>query len=295
MADNTRHSQFESPLRYPGGKACLFPFISNLFYENKMVGIDYAEPYAGGSGLALKLLFNEYVNNVHINDFDYSIFSFWKAVLDSNSRFCDWIEGLEVSIDNWHYYKNIQKNSSEYSQFELGQSVFYLNRTNISGVIKGGVIGGLNQKGKYKIDARFNKSDLLKRIRRISDFRHRITITNHDGLKYIGHLNRLPQNIFVYLDPPYVHKGADLYMNFYKKNDHEQLSKKVEKIRHKWLVSYDNNEFIVNLYNQQRKLRYLLSQSASNRVGKEILIFSDKLMFSESSMNLKDVQLIQKV
>ncbi len=288
MEDRIKHSHFESPLRYPGGKACLFPFISNLFYENNLIGVDYAEPYAGGAGLALKLLFNEYVNTIHINDYDYSIFSFWNSILNSNQRFCDWIEGLEITIENWHYYKYVQKNSAEFSQFELAQAVFFLNRTNISGVIKGGVIGGLEQKGKYKIDARFNKTDLLKRINRIRDFRHRINLTNHDGLKFINHLNKLPQNVLVYLDPPYVQKGSDLYMNFYKKEDHRRLAKKVDQIKHKWLVSYDNNEFIIDLYKKHPKIIYRLSQSASNRVGNEILVFSDLLNYTDSKLKLRD-------
>lgn len=282
MVDSFRHSQFESPLRYPGGKACLFPFISNLFYENNLIGTEYAEPYAGGSGLALKLLFNEFVSHIHINDFDYSIYCFWNTVLNSNTRFCDWIEGVDVSVDNWKYFKNIQNNPENYSVFEIAQSTFFLNRTNISGVIKGGIIGGLQQKGKYKIDARFNKPDLILRIKRIYGFRNRIKLSNLDGIKFIKKLNRRPDNIFIYLDPPYVQKGADLYMNYYKKLDHKNLAKNVSMIKHKWLVSYDNHEFILNLFSTQRKVIYRLSQSASNRIGNEILIFSNALNYKNS-------------
>lgn len=293
MADSERHSQFESPLRYPGGKACIFPFISNLFYENSLLGVNYAEPYAGGSGLALKLLFNEYVNEIFINDYDYSIFSFWNSILESNQRFCDWIEDVEIDIENWRYFKSVQKNPDEYSQFELGQAIFFLNRTNISGVIKGGPIGGLEQTGKYKINARFNKSDLIKRIERIDKFKHRIRISNLDGIRFIKSLDKNSKNTFIYLDPPYVHKGADLYMNYFKKKDHENLARQVEKINHKWLVSYDNNDFILKLYDNQPRLRYSLSQSASNRVGNEILIFSEHLNFNNSIEKLKNVELIK--
>jgi len=293
MEDRERHSQFESPLRYPGGKACIFPFISSLFYENNLLGVNYAEPYAGGSGLALKLLFNEYVNQISINDFDYSIYSFWKSILESNLRFCDWIEDVEINIENWQYFKSIQKNPYEFSQFEVAQAIFFLNRTNVSGVIKGGPIGGFEQKGKYKIDARFNKDDLIKRIERIDNFKHRIIVSNLDGLSFLRNLNKSTKNTFVYLDPPYVHKGADLYMNYFKEKDHERLAQQVEKINHKWLVSYDNNDFIINLYGKQKRLRYSLSQSASNRVGNEILIFSEQMRFNESVEKLKNVELIK--
>lgn len=292
MVDRERHSQFESPLRYPGGKACIFPFISNLFYENSLLGVNYAEPYAGGSGLALKLLFNEYVNEIFINDYDYLIFSFWYSILESNQRFCDWIEDVEIDIENWKYFKFVQKYPDEYSQFELAQAVFFLNRTNISGVIKGGPIGGLEQTGKYIINARFNKSDLIKRIERIAKFKHRINISNLDGIRFIKNLNKCSQNTFIYLDPPYVHKGADLYMNYFKKEDHENLARQVDKIKHKYLVSYDNNDFIINLYNNKKRLRYSLSQAASNRVGSEILVFSEQLAFEESVKQLKNMELI---
>lgn len=281
-----RHSKYESPLRYPGGKACLFPFMSQLMYENNLIGTDYAEPYAGGAGLALKLLFNEYVNHIHINDYDYSIYCLWKTILNSNTRFCDWIESVEISVENWRYFKDIQRNTIEHNEFELAQSIFFLNRTNISGIIKGGVIGGLEQKGKYKIDARFNKSDLISRIRRIHDFRSRILVTNLDGLKFINRINKLPENIFTYLDPPYVQKGADLYMNYYQKQDHKNLAKKVNLMQKGWLVSYDNHDFILHLYEEQRKVVYRLSQSTSNRVGNEILIFSNILKYQDSLKKL---------
>jgi DNA adenine methylase len=289
MDDSFRHSYFESPLRYPGGKACLFPFISKLFYENNLVGTDYAEPYAGGAGLALKLLFNEYVNRIYINDYDYLIHCFWKSVLDSNGRFCDWMEDVTVSLDNWHYYKTIQNNPTKFSEFEVAQATFFLNRTNVSGVLKGGPIGGQKQTSKYKIDARFNKVDLIKRIERIGQFRSRIKLSNSDGLKFIKMLNKKPDGIFVYLDPPYVQKGAELYMNYYVKKDHERLARQVELIRHKWLVSYDNNEFILKLYDKNQKITYRLSQSASNRVGTEVLVFSNDTMYANAKHQLRDV------
>lgn len=285
-------SRFESPLRYPGGKACLYPFFSQLFRENDLIGISYAEPYAGGSGLALKLLYNEFVSEIYINDYDYLIYSFWKSILTSNERFCEWIESVEININNWRYYKEIQKNPKMYSQFQVAQALFFLNRTNISGVIKGGPIGGLKQIGKYKINARFNKTDLIKRIKRIEKFKNRIHISKKDGVKFIKQLNKSKENIFIYLDPPYVNKGSDLYLNFYKKKDHELLSKNIEMIKHQWILSYDNTEFIANLYNKKNKLIYDLSQSASNRMGQEILIFSNLISFDESMRNLKKAIII---
>jgi DNA adenine methylase len=278
---------FCSPLRYPGGKNCIFPFVSNLFDENGLVGISYAEPYAGGAGLALRLLFEEYVDHIYINDLDRSIYAFWYAVLNHTDAFCEWFENVEPSMENWYAYKEIQKDAEAVTLFELAKSTFYLNRTNISGVIKGGVIGGYEQKGKYKIDARFNKKDLVKRIRRIAEFKKRITLSNMDGLAFVRQMDKKEEQVFIYLDPPYYQKGADLYMNFYSEKDHQKLSINVHKIKKKWMVSYDHHEFILNLYAEKRKVVYQLSQSASNRVGDEVLVFSDHIVFKNSMSSLK--------
>jgi len=279
--------KFPSPLRYPGGKSSIFPFVSKIFYENGLIGMSYAEPYAGGAGLALRLLFEEYVNHIYINDFDKSIFCFWKTIIENPIKFCDWIENCEVNVDNWHKFKEIQINAVDSEPFELAKSTFFLNRTNISGVIKGGIIGGRNQKGKYKIDARFNKTDLIDRIRKIADFKSRITVSNLDGIQFINLINNKTEDVFIYLDPPYFLKGADLYMNFYSKKDHEKLSKAVHKMKKRWMVSYDNHDFILNLYGGKGKIAYKLSQGASNRIGDEILVFSEKIDFKNSMDALK--------
>ncbi len=278
----SRMSLFYSPLRYPGGKNCIFPFISNLFYENNLLGVRYAEPYAGGAGLALRLLFEGYVDHIYINDLDKTIYSFWKSIIDSPDEFCEWIEKVDVSVSNWEKYKNLQHNSAHTQCFELAKSTFFLNRTNVSGVIKGGIIGGLKQAGKYKIDARFNKTDLIKRIQKIKTVKNRISVSNFDGIYFVKKLDKKKEEIFIYLDPPYLQKGANLYMNFYSKEDHKKLSMMIHQLRKKWIVSYDNHDFILNLYAEQRKIVHNLSQSASNRIGNEIFVFSESLNFTDS-------------
>jgi len=282
------NSNFYSPLRYPGGKNCIFKFVSQFFYENQLLGCSYAEPYAGGSGLALRLLFEGYVDSIYINDLDKFIFSFWKAVLNDTEELCEWISNVEIDINTWKEFKNIQINPEDRNYFELAKATFFLNRTNVSGVIKGGVIGGQRQNGKYKIDARFNKSELIKKIKKISSLKKRIHLSNLDGLEFLKKINKKETDIFVYLDPPYYQKGSDLYMNYYKDKDHKKLSSAIKKIKQKWMVSYDNHDFIISLYSQYNKLSYKLSQSASNRIGDEILVFADELAYNESSNYLQE-------
>lgn len=283
-----------SPLRYPGGKNCIFPFVSKLFYENDMIGCSYAEPYAGGAGLALRLLFEEYVGHIFINDYDRSIYAFWKIIVDNSHEFCDWIEQVDVSVESWRIYKEIQQNSHKADLLDLAKSTFFLNRTNVSGVIKGGIIGGVDQRGSYKIDARFNKKDLITRILRIGSFKDRISVSNYDGLDFVGRLkgDEKARNLFVYLDPPYVKKGARLYMNYFSKFDHVQLAKLVNELSFDWMVSYDCNELIMDLYKSYSRVVYKLSQNASNRVGDEVLIFKDGIKFDQALSKLKEPVLL---
>ena len=232
--------------------------------------------------MALRLLFEEYVERIYINDLDRSIYAFWASILANADSFCDWLEDVEVSVDSWCRYKEIQSRADSSDLFDLAKSTFFLNRTNVSGVVKGGVIGGYEQKGRYKIDARFNKSDLIARIQKINRFKNRILVSNLDGLAFIKKMDSKAEDVFIYLDPPYYQKGAELYMNFYSKEDHEKLSRYVHRIKKKWMVSYDSHDFILNLYASEKKVRYKLSQSASNRVGDEVLIFSERVKFSHS-------------
>jgi len=275
-------SHFCSPLRYPGGKNCIFPFVSKLLYENELIGATYAEPYAGGAGLALRLLFNEYVEKIYINDLDKSIYAFWFSVLEHSDEFCDWLENIDASMENWFLYKKIQNEKMTKDLLELAKSTFFLNRTNVSGIIKGGVIGGIEQKGRYKIDARLNKKELIDRIQKIKQFKKRIFISNLDALIFIEKMEKKSKETFIYIDPPYLQKEADLYINSYTKSDHKNLSRRAHRMKEKWMISYDYHDLIMNLYSSKNKMLYKLSQSASNRTGNEVLIFPDSIEFSDS-------------
>lgn len=276
--------RFYSPLRYPGGKAKIAPFIKSIFYENNLVGIDYMEPYAGGAGVALSLLYGEYVSTITINDYDRSIYAFWHSVLNHNERFCSAIENISIDISVWHEQKKIQKDKKNASLFDLGVSTFFLNRTNISGIVKGGVIGGIEQKGKYKIHARFNKADLISRIKKIKQYKERILVTNSDA-KAI--LKSDLSDKFVYLDPPYVNKGKGLYMNYYKEQDHQEIAECLNTLPNlKWLLSYDNHPLIETLYAKCKK-QYLwnIHYATSFSKGSEKIILNNKLKW-DTSLNI---------
>lgn len=280
-------STFYSPLRYPGGKNCIFPFMASLIQENGLEGCSYAEPFAGGAGLALHLLMKGIVSEIHLNDFDHSIYSIWYTILYNPAAFCEWVSHVDVNMETWNWAKNVHSNMADFDLFEIAKATFYLNRTNVSGIIMGGPIGGPNQTGKFKIDARFNKSDLIERIYAIAGYRRNIHIYEMDGEEFLRKMNRKRKQMFVYIDPPYVNKGADLYMNFFKQEDHERLCSQVSKLRKHWIVSYDSSELIFKLYEKYNPIRYTLSQCTSNRMGDEIIIFSPQLKIADCLSKLK--------
>lgn len=266
--------QFNTPLRYPGGKGRLAQFMGKVIEQNGLVDGHYVEPYAGGAGISLPLLYLEYVQVVHLNDVSRPIHAFWKAVVEHTEEMCRLIDETPVTMEEWHKQRAIQEDLHA-GTAKLGFSTFFLNRTNVSGIIKGGVIGGKNQTGTYKLDARFSKNDLISRIERISSYGNRIRLYNQDAALFIRDtIPQFPEKTLVYLDPPYYKKGAELYENHYSHCDHEQIAGLVtSSIRQKWIVSYDDVPEIRNMYAGFRQESFSLSYSAARRYkGAEVLI-----------------------
>ncbi|WP_206153139.1 DNA adenine methylase [Clostridium cadaveris] len=278
-----------SPLRYPGGKNKLANYVFDLINNNHMQGCTYIEPYAGGAAVALKLLIDGHVNNIIINDYDRSIYAFWHSVIYETDKLCELIQNTPINIEIWHQLKEIQKHKYDYSLLELGFSTFYLNRTNRSGVIKAGVIGGLNQNGNYLIDCRFNKNQLIEKIRKISEFKEAIRLYNLDTLELINTvINNLENQCFIFFDPPYYKKGSTLYVNYYNHDDHVNLMNSISNIRnHKWIVTYDNVSEIEFLYKNFRSITYSLKYTVQKKyIGSEIMVFSNNLLLNDDLLKI---------
>jgi DNA adenine methylase len=272
---NKNNSLHWSPLRYPGGKTALHPVFDEMIVKKGMKNVTYIEPYAGGAGAALALLMLGKVDNIVINDLDKAIYSFWKSCVNHSERFIAKMYATPVSIAEREHQKAIYKNKRS-KQFDLGFATFYLNRTNVSGIIEGGPIGGYNQKGKWGIDARFKKDSLAAKIRAIGQKKDNIKIRNKDGIElledFIGE-----ENIFIYLDPPYFEKGEDLYLNYYEQKHHKALATRLNNNPDSmWVLSYDDQKEIRNLYKNRLIIPFGFNHHAhSARVGREIAILSD--------------------
>lgn len=269
-----------SPLRYPGAKWRLEAFVSAILADNNLTGGRYIELYAGGASLALSLLYGGHVSDIHINDLDRSIYAFWKSATEHSEDLIDLIRKTPVTMNSWRTQQEVQKNKTHASLLALGFSTFFLNRTNRSGILTGGVIGGKNQDGQWKLDARFTKSNLISRIERVAAHRSQIHVTKMDAMYFLKRRgSTLPKKCFVYLDPPYYVKGSELYLNAYRPEDHEKLASTIlSSLRRPWMVSYDDVPEIRALYGKVQSAPYILRYSASkSRKGREVVFLSPKI------------------
>ena len=270
-----------TPLRYPGGKGKLAAYVKRLMKANHLLDGEYVEPYAGGAAIALELLLHEFVTRIHINDISRPVYAFWRSVLHQTDGLCRLITDTPLTVKSWDAQKKVFSHQDDHDDLGLGFATFFLNRTNRSGIFNGGIIGGRNQTGRWKIDARYNATELVHRIESIASLRRRISLTRQDALRFLrAGIVRWPARTLIYLDPPYYVKGRDLYYDFYQHEDHAEIAEFVtqEIVRQKWIVSYDNVPPICDLYEKCGYAVYDIAYSArSARRGAEVMFFCDDL------------------
>ena len=270
-----------TPLRYPGGKARFAPFIAGVIADNDLTGGHYLEPYAGGAGVALSLLVDGVVEHVHINDADPAIADFWRTATEQSDQLVAMVASEPIDMDAWHHWRGVMLGNVLGSDLERGFATLFMNRTNRSGILKGGVIGGKAQAGDYKINARFMREELCSRLERIGAHAEGIHVYEEDAHQLLLRCHQfLPARSLVYLDPPYYVKGAGLYRNFYKHEDHVRIAKLLgsDRFRRPWVVSYDNADEIKDMYAYARPYAYGLNYTAQRRyTGSEVMFFSKRI------------------
>ncbi len=273
-------SRYKTPLRYPGGKQKLAPFISEIIDINGLQGGHYVEPYAGGAGIAMEMLMSGKVGRIHLNDACDGVYAFWHSVVSNPDELCRRILRASMTIEEWRRQKEIFSRKSEFDRIDVGFSAFYLNRCNRSGILSGGVIGGLQQEGPWKMDARFPRNELISRIEAIASRGESISLRNQDAEEFIlEYVTRLPADTLIYCDPPYFHKAERLYLNRYAPEDHARIAKVIQqRVKHHWVVSYDGAPEIMEHYSRRRSFLYKLQYNAAKAYkGTEAFFFSDTL------------------
>lgn len=269
---------FYSPLRYPGGKSKLTAYVLETMKLNGLEGGTYVEPFAGGCAIAWYLLLNGHVRKVYINDLDPAIHAFWHSVLYRTEELCQLVSSTPVTMDEWYIQREVYREASN-NFLKLGFATLFLNRTNRSGIIKAGVIGGKNQKGDYKIDCRFNKERVIEQIKTIASKRDSIRLSNLDAVNFIDeYLPEITGSVLVNIDPPYYVKGKGLYQNFFEHNDHYRLFESVKRITHPWIVTYDDTPEICGIYSEFSPEAFGLTYTAQTKCkGSEVIIHSPGL------------------
>ena len=269
-----------SPLRYPGGKTKLYDKVVAILKQNGIKDAIYVEPFAGGCGLAIKLLLCNDVSSIIINDIDPSIFAFWYCVLYKTEELNSRLAECKITIKERDRQIKVLTDANHRSTIDIGFATLFLNRTNISGILNAGPIGGREQAGKDKLDARFNKTVLKDKIIAIADKRERISLHNLDVIDFVDKV--LPKyessKLFLNFDPPYVKKGQELYLNHFSMEDHRRLRDKVSQCNQYWVITYDYNDSILDLYSSFDYERIQLNHSAgSMKKGEEVIIYSKNL------------------
>lgn len=273
-----RGGAFATPLRYPGGKGRLGAWLASLLRGNKISGGWYVEPYAGGAGAAILLLSRGYVDHIVLNDLDPVVHAFWWSVINDTAGLLDLLDRTPVTMDSWERQREIHAAHDKHSMTEVGFATFFLNRTNRSGILKGGVIGGKAQNGPWSMAARFNKADLAERIRTIASLKRHISLYKADAVDLLRDIKSdLPAKSLIYLDPPYYHKGSQLYRNHYQPDDHAAIAAAVGEIETPWLVTYDNCAEIQALYKDFKSVEFSLHYSTHNArpLATEIMIYGN--------------------
>lgn len=276
-----------SPLRYPGGKASFAKYIGALMTANNLDGGHYLEPYAGGAGVALDLLFSSQASHIHINDADPAIYDFWTSVVGNSGALLDLLEATPITMEEWFKWRQILRGERTASQLERGFATLFMNRTNRSGILKAGVIGGVNQNGEYKLDARFKKEVVANRILEVASRANQISVYCEDSFDLLQRAEEfLPTKSLIYLDPPYYVKGKGLYRNYYQHEDHLEIAGLIQSgdFKWPWIVSYDNAAEINDMYGESKSLSYGLNYTAQRRyVGSEVMFFAPMLHVEEGT------------
>ncbi len=266
-----------SPLRYPGGKDKTYNYVKHLVEQNNIK--TYIEPFAGGAAVALRLLFNNDVQKVIINDIDPGIYSLWYIILNAPNDLIELIESTPITVTEWHNQKNIYSQGINAGQLRLAFATLYLNRTCFSGIIKGGILGGKSQKNNT-VDCRFNKQDIINKINDIYLRRNRIQVYNLDAINFIETVIKRTRLSLTFFDPPYYKKGPELYTNFYSHQDHVELARVIKRLMHRryWILTYDIAEQIEKIYCKFDYNKYYLNYSVAKPTkGQEFIFFSKKI------------------
>ncbi|MDR2644919.1 MAG: DNA adenine methylase [Endomicrobium sp.] len=249
----------KSPLRYPGGKSRAVDLISSLIPDFD----EYREPFLGGGSLFINLK-QILPNKVFwINDLYEELYKFWKYSREDMRRLIDKIyEWKSKYVNGKELYKFLKANTNSFNDLETAAYFFIYNRITFSGT---SLSGGYSESA---FNSRFTESSIL-RLKNIEEIVKGVKITNTDYEKVLAADG---DSVFVFLDPPYFSakksalygKNGDLHKSF----DHERFANVMKNCKHKWLITYDNSDYIKNLFSFANVFPWNLTYGMRNVNGR---------------------------
>ena len=270
-----------NPLRYPGSKASFASSVGAFVTACGYTGFEIVEPFAGSASVSIDLVSSGVCSKAILIERDPLLYAFWSAVFFDTRRLCNRINKLSIDLGTWHDLRPLLAINSpdEYELIDLAVAGLFFNRTNFSGVLHAGPIGGQQQKSVYKVNCRFNKDDLIARIRAIAKLQNRVEVIFSDALGFLEtQKEAVNQNRFYYVDPPYFVQGEKLYRYSFELSQHKQLAKVLSELKAPWLLSYDRHPVIEMLYERYASSGFKFKYSSKIRkVEREFLVTNIKL------------------
>jgi DNA adenine methylase len=268
-----------SPLRYPGGKRRLVPYIAAALAENDLQPDFFVEPYAGGASVSLELLYLDLVGRIVIGDSDPMVNAFWETVVTDVDWLCEQVESISLDLKTWEHMKQTNFRARR----KLALACLYLNRTSFNGALHEGAgpIGGKAQSSEYDIGCRFPRKRLVSRLRKCAKLADRIDVAPaQDAMITVRNARdrarREDASTFFYLDPPFWAKSRFLYRHSFTDLAHDRLADQLHWLHDHFLLSYDPAPKIVELYTGHTAGTVaeieLLYSGSSRSAGTEIVI-----------------------
>lgn len=246
-----------SPLRYPGGKRRLVPYMAAALKANGIQPDLLVEPFAGGASVGLELLAFGFVKRVALGDLDPYVAAFWETTFEDADWLCEQVESVPLDLETWERMKG----SNFRGRRNRALACLYLNRTSFNGALhrRAGPIGGKRASSAYEIGCRFPRERIVQRIRACAALADRVElVVAEEAMNLVKRTRELARKrgweVFFYLDPPFWAKSQYLYRRAFTRNMHRRLAESLRWVDDPYLLSYDPAPEIVELYRHDHLL-----------------------------------------
>lgn len=280
----TVSSRWISPLRYPGGKARMTQWLLGVLDNNRCTRMDaeiWVEPFAGGAGAGLTALENGTVSETWLVEAHPAVAAFWQSVVEDNEAMARRIEAVVPTLALFEEAREMVAaglTGEGVNRLDLGVAAFIVNRCSRSGMVlpNVGPIGGKSQTGRYTIAARWNGPSLAERLRRIGLYGSKLKIITGDGIEHLEHLpgSGIEDEMFLFVDPPYIGVGNRLYAQGMQKSDHDRLAAALKALPF-WVLTYDAHPDVLGLYppEDHQVMEFEIPHSINqSHIGSEYLV-----------------------